>query len=233
MAPTIKCCLFDMDGLLLDTEAVYSKVTQGILSRFGKNFEWSVKSKMIGVQEQEAAKILIDHYQIPMTVEEYLKERNAGHESLFPLCRPLPGVMKLVTYLKSKKIPIAVATSSHRRAFNLKSSQNGELFSLFDAIVCADDHAAIKSKPAPDIFLAAAKAVGFEGRESECLVFEDAPSGVKAGLNAGMHVVWVPDANLTKDEELVRRCAAVLSSLQSCRFCFVSFDQKQFFVQMQ
>ncbi|KAI8622685.1 HAD-like domain-containing protein [Chytriomyces sp. MP71] len=209
--------LFDMDGLLLDTERVYTEVTQEILSRFGKTFTWDIKSKMMGAKERDAAELLIAHYGIEgYTADEYLKQRNALHEAKFPFCKPLPGVLELVSHLQANKVPICVATSSHRIAFHLKASRNSELFSLFGGhIVCGDDKGILKGKPAPDIFLAGARDIGFEDVDySKCLVFEDAPSGVRAGLAAGCQVVWIPDAQLELDPELVGKCAKVLKSME-------------------
>ncbi|KAJ3294301.1 glutathione synthase [Rhizoclosmatium sp. JEL0117] len=220
MPTPVTHALFDMDGLLLDTERVYSEVTNAILARFGKTFDWSVKSRMMGAKERDAANILIEAYGIEgYTADDYLKERNAMHESRFPDCKPLPGVLRLIKHLKDSNVPICVATSSHRKAFELKSSKNGELFGLFDGnITCGDDAQIKKGKPAPDIFLAGAKSLGFNAATDQdyqkCLVFEDAPSGVLAGLNAGMQVVWIPDSQLELDPELVKRCAKVLKSME-------------------
>ncbi|KAI9350727.1 HAD-like domain-containing protein [Obelidium mucronatum] len=219
--------LFDMDGLLLDTERVYSEVTNEILARFGHTFSWTVKSRMMGAKELDAANILIEHYNIQnYTASDYLKERNAMHESRFPNCKPLPGVVKLVKHLKAHNIPICVATSSHRAAYNLKSSKNGELFDLFgEHVTCGDDSHIKKGKPAPDLFLEGARALGFTAETpsdfQKCLVFEDAPSGVLAGLNAGMQVVWIPDVNLELDPELEKRCAKVIRSMED-------FDPSEF-----
>ncbi|KAI9209394.1 HAD-like domain-containing protein [Polychytrium aggregatum] len=215
--PPVTHVLFDMDGLLLDTEAVYTKVTNDIVSRYGKTYDWDLKSKMMGMKERDAGELLVRTLGIPMTVDEYLAERNAGHEALFPHCRPLPGVMKLVSHLKKHNIPIAVATSSHRSAFELKSSLNGELFGLFDGhITCGDDPSIKHGKPAPDLFLAAAKALGNPLVDPRsCLVFEDSNPGVLAGLNAGMSVVWIPDPNLkTDDPTLGERVSDVLGSME-------------------
>ena len=168
---------------------------------------------MMGVKEREAANILISELKLPMTTDEYLAERNAGHADKFPHCKPMPGVMRLVLHLKENGIPIVVATSSHRKAFELKASNNQALFSQFEGnIVCGDDVRVVNSKPAPDIFLAAASDIKSANPET-CLVFEDAPSGVKAGLNAGMNVVWIPDPNLAIDHELASRCVEVLKSM--------------------
>jgi beta-phosphoglucomutase-like phosphatase (HAD superfamily) len=123
--------------------------------------------------------------------------------------------MKLVRHLKGKGIPIAVATSSHRKAFELKSSQNGELFDLFDEIVCGDDMEIKKGKPAPDLFLTAAKKLGHDLEDcSNCLVFEDAPSGVTAGLNANMAVCWVHDIKMSVDEHLKSNVHECIHSME-------------------
>ncbi|KAJ3232662.1 Pseudouridine-5'-phosphatase [Chytriomyces hyalinus] len=209
--------LFDMDGLLLDTERVYSEVTSEILARYGKTFSWEVKSQMMGAKERDAAEILVSHYAIPMTPEEYLVERNAMHEARFPLCKPLPGVQRFVQHLHRHAVPMCVATSSHRRAFELKSKNNQPLFSLFgDKVTCGDDALIKRGKPAPDIFLAGAHSLGvpLDADHTSCLVFEDAPSGVMAGLAAGCQVIWIPDVNLALDPVLVTKCARVLKSME-------------------
>lgn len=119
---------------------------------------------------------------------------------------------------------MAVATSSHKSAFCLKSSRNAELFDMFEGkIICGDSPSVAHGKPAPDIFLAAAKELlGHDLKDpSNCLVFEDAPSGVKAGLAAGMQVCWIPDRNLTMDEELKAKAHCIIYSMED-------FDPVQF-----
>ena len=94
-----------------------------------------------------------------------------------------------------------MATSSYRRNFELKATNNQHLFTLFDVIVCGDDPAIVHGKPNPDIFYVArdrlAEHFGHSDVKNEnCLVFEDSPIGVKAGVNASMKVLWVPDENI-------------------------------------
>jgi len=71
----VRSVIFDVDGLLLDTEIVYTRVTQKIVSRFGKTFDWSIKANMIGRAEAESARYLVQALDLPITPDEYLAER--------------------------------------------------------------------------------------------------------------------------------------------------------------
>ncbi|KAI3630974.1 hypothetical protein MIR68_011004 [Amoeboaphelidium protococcarum] len=218
----IKYCIFDMDGLLLNTEHIYSLVTTEILSRYGRQYSWTLKSKLMGLRQQEAAELMIRELELEgvLTPEDYLMERNAKHAELFPTAKPLAGVEKLIRHLKANGIPIAVATSSHLDAFKLKTSsaENQHLFSLFDTIVTGCDPEVLQGKPQPDIFLVAARRLGVTSDDDykHCLVFEDAPNGVLAGLRAKMNVVWVPDGQLDHSEykQCVDGVCAILKSLE-------------------
>jgi hypothetical protein len=80
---SIRYILFDCDGLILDTERVYSEATQHILDRYGKTFEWSLKAKMMGLRAPEAGKLLVDELKIDLSAEDYLTEREILHVRLF------------------------------------------------------------------------------------------------------------------------------------------------------
>jgi len=200
--------LFDMDGLLLDTEIIYTQVTQQIVGRFGKIFDWSIKSNMLGRRAEESSRYLVNALQLPISPEDYLNERDALLREAFPLCAELPGAKKLVSHLSNIAVPIAVASSSSRELFELKV-KNHPWFSLFDAIVTGDDPDIREGKPAPDIFLRAAKLI--DGSPKHTLVFEDAPSGLAAATAAGMRTVVVPDANM--DRSRYQGAALILDSL--------------------
>jgi pseudouridine-5'-monophosphatase len=131
--------------------------------------------------------MVVETYKLPMTTQEYLNMTAIIQEDLFPHVNLLPGVEKLVHHLHAHGIPIAVATSSTRSKFTLKTSLNKEIFELFDVIICGDDKEIKNGKPAPDLFLAAQQHLGNPPAEN-CLVFEDAVNGVQAGLNANMNV---------------------------------------------
>ena len=199
-----------MDGLLLDTERIYTQITQSIVGRYGKTYDWSLKSNMIGRPALDSARYLVKMLELPITPEEYLKERSVLAPTEFPKCMPMPGARELVRHLKSHDIPIAVATSSNRGLYEIKTTHHQDWFGLFDAIVTGDDPEISQGKPAPDIFLVAAKRLGVD--PASALVFEDAPSGLAAGVAAGARVITVPDPNM--DPSRYAEATQVLASLE-------------------
>ncbi len=194
MAPLITHVIYDNDGLLLDTEPFYTKAHQIIAARYGKVFDWSVKSKMIGLRAEDSANVLIGALQLPLSVPEYLETRRHLLEEMFPQAEPLPGALRLTMHLHKVSIPQAVATSSDEHYFDLKITRHREWFSIFQCIVFGDDPEIKHGKPAPDIFLLAAKRLQASPRR--CLVFEDSPAGVEAARAAGMFVIAVPDPHM-------------------------------------
>ena len=170
------------------------------------NHSFQLTSNVTPAAEREAAIYLLSFFpDISLTIDSYLLQRNALQDALWPTVPLLPGVQKLVHHLHSHKIPIAVATGSLRRNFELKTAHHSELFGYFEGnVVCGDDelkggNGKIRGKPEPDVFLVAAREtlgrnVGDrEGctdsqkvERSKGLVFEDALPGMQAGKRAGM-----------------------------------------------
>ncbi|GIL92925.1 hypothetical protein Vretifemale_20344 [Volvox reticuliferus] len=215
MAPTVLAVIFDMDGLLLDTEKAYTIAQQHILDRFGRTFTWELKAQMMGRQALEAAKVLLDALQLSpaeITPEQFLSERDALLHDIFPESPLLPGAERLVRHLAAHRIPIAVATGSNQSQFALKTSKHRDLFALFDNVVTGD--MVHRAKPDPAIFLRAVEGLPPPiPAPASVLVFEDAPNGVQAALAAGMQVVMVPDGGLPVE---LQRCGAtaLLGSLE-------------------
>jgi pseudouridine-5'-monophosphatase len=185
--------LFDLDGVLLDTEGLYTDATQAVVGRHGKTYDWAIKRHTMGRDARFGARYLIDQLRIPMTVEEFLDERQPILEGLLATCSAMRGAEGFVRTLSSRGIPIAVATSSDRKLFELKIGSH-DWFHLFDAIVCGDDPRVRAKKPSPDIFLAAAEDLG--AVPSQCLVVEDSVAGIEAARAARMPVIAMPDPEL-------------------------------------
>jgi len=126
--------------------------------------------------------------------------------SLLSLCA---GAKELTAYFKKHDIPMAVATSSVKEAVQLKLRKHQEWFQVFSFVITGDDEQVKQGKPAPDIFLAAARGIGVD--PAHCLIFEDSPSGAEAGANAGGIVVAVPDPIMP--HERYPRAQLILQSL--------------------
>ena len=181
--------LFDLDGVLLDTEGLYTQATQAIVGRYGKTYDWSLKRHLLGRDALLGASNLMERLQIPLTGEEYLALQRPILEELFRSSPAMPGAETFVRELAAEGAAMAVATSTERKFYDLKVLPH-EWFSLFHAVVCGDDPNVGARKPAPDIFLAAARKLGAEPRQ--CIVIEDSPAGVQAGIAAGMRVIAMP-----------------------------------------
>lgn len=150
-----------------------------------------------------------------MSHEEFVARNSELQAEAFRHCKPLPGVQALLKNLQNAKpkLHMAVATSSIRRNFDIKTESMKDMFSVFakDQIVVGDDERVPKGrgKPLPDIYLVALQTINEHIRKttpderpvhpSECIVFEDSVPGVEAGRRAGMRVVWCPHPGLLNE----------------------------------
>lgn len=217
--PRITHVIYDNDGLLLDTEPFYTKAHETLAGRYGKVFDWTVKSKMIGLRAEDSANVVIHDLELPLSVEEYLEERKHLLEELFPKAEPMPGAVRLSMHLHRAGIPQAVATSSDRYYFDLKITRHREWFSIFQCVVLGDDPEIKSGKPAPDIFLLAADRM--QARPDHCLVIEDSPAGIEAARAAGMFAIAVPDPHM--EDSAYAGAHQILRSLEAfdpVRWCF-------------
>lgn len=204
----MKCgAIFDMDGLLFDTEMVYDIIWKKVAERRGLTLQEQMLSKMRGVGREEMTKIILRYWpwEDPAAIRTELFEEAA--EELRKKVPVKSGVTKLLEYLREKGVKMAVASGSPLESIksNLKVAK---IDSYFDVVVSGEQVS--YGKPAPDIFLLAAKELRLE--PAACYVFEDAPSGVYAAVKAGCTTVMVPD-RLPPTEELYQMAAGIYESL--------------------
>jgi pseudouridine 5'-phosphatase len=196
-----------MDGLLIDSEDLYTLCTNAVLREYGKpDLPWNIKAKLQGRPGPEAGRIFQEWAQLPIGREEFYAKTRALQEKYFPSTQPLAGVRELLHSMAQRtnsKVEMALATSSMKANFKHKTTHlESDIFWVFapENRVLGDDPriAEGRGKPAPDIYLLALETINDrlrrEGRKDiepqECLVFEDSVPGVEAGRRAGMQVVW-------------------------------------------
>ena len=183
--------IFDLDGVLLDTEPLYTQATAQVAARFGKVYDWSVKRDCIGRGTLEAARVIVDALALPLSPEALVRERDVVLTALVARAPAMLGAEAFTRALAARRVPLAIATSTEAPLYTIKAAAHRAWLGIFGAAVCGDDPRVARPKPAPDIFLAAAEDLG--APPASCLVFEDSPFGVEAARAAGMQVIALPD----------------------------------------
>jgi pseudouridine-5'-monophosphatase len=210
----VRHVIFDLDGVLLDTESIYTDANNSVTARYGKTQDWSIKGNMIGRPALDAARYFVDALELPLSPEAYLEARDEYLREHIAHAAAMAGAEAFTRDLHRLGIPIAVATSTESLLYQVKVAPHAPWFSIFSAIVCGDDVRVLRGKPAPDIFLVAARELGAE--PETCVVFEDSPAGVEAALAAGMQVIALPDPNM--DHARYPGADAIIKSFDECRF---------------
>jgi pseudouridine-5'-monophosphatase len=208
-----------MDGLLINTEDLYTKCANIVLEKHGRPpLPWSIKVQLMGIPGSSNGNTFHEWAQLPISREQFKQEQAEQQRIHFPECQPLPGVQELLGHLKTAKnaagypLQMALATSSVRESYELKT-RGPITTALLDLI--PPDHRVLgddlrvrqgRGKPAPDIYLLALKCINDTLPHGvpaitpmECLVFEDSVIGVEAGRRAMMRTVWVPHPALLEE----------------------------------
>jgi len=208
----IKAVLFDMDGLIFDTEGLYKKSWQHAVSEQGLELTDKYYQKFIGVQDAECERLLDMKFgeqldmarfrQVRDTMLDAERENGIAYKT---------GFKELFAELKGREFKCALVTSSA-----LPQAQHHfagtDYLSLFDAVITAEK---VKNgKPAPDCYCMASEQLDIA--PVECLVLEDSNNGMRAGLNAGCHAIMIPDL-LKPDEDVAERATSVVGSLAEVR----------------
>jgi beta-phosphoglucomutase-like phosphatase (HAD superfamily) len=190
MASTARAAIFDNDGLLLDTEEAWTRAELDLFAAYGRRFTTEHKRKLIGSSRSLAAIKLEAMLERPGEGEALMDELHelVMQEALLGV-EPRPGAVALLARLSDAGVALAVASNAEREFLQRTLSSAGLLEDgPFAAIVSAND--VEQPKPAPDIYLEAARRLGVA--PGDAVALEDSPIGVAAAAAAGMFVIGVP-----------------------------------------
>lgn len=212
MSETFEALLFDMDGVLADSEALWTEIDATLLGEHGITYNGEHKADILGTNFPTALGFYRTRYELRTSVEElYLRRHEIAADFYANRIGMYPAARDVLETLRERGFKIGLATSSIRPLAEPWLARHG-LARFFDALTTGDE--VEHGKPAPDIYLEAARRVGaVPGR---CLVIEDAFAGVQAGKSAGMTVFAIPDArwtDVTKFEGLADKVLGGLDEL--------------------
>ncbi len=203
MLTNIKACLFDMDGTLLESMHVWKDIDIEFLGRYGHELPSTLQREIEGMSFIETARYIKKRFDLPQTPEEITVIWNEmAYEKYSKEIGFKEGAFAFVKMLKAKGIRTAICTSNSRELVDAALNNLG-LAPYFDTVITSCEVGA--GKPAPDIYLEAARRVGVA--PEHCLVFEDIVPGLTAGKRAGMKLCAVEDAYSADQREAKKEMA--------------------------
>ncbi|KAH8413145.1 hypothetical protein KR009_008283, partial [Drosophila setifemur] len=193
--------IFDCDGTLLDTENLYMNVVNEAMNPFGKFYTRQDQMRFMGLPADRLCPALVKEFQLPVTGSKFQDLFKVIDRRIMQNVSLMPGVRELLLHLHEFRIPMAIATSSSKYMVDLKWKPHNDLKLVFHHIVCGDDPELKpgRGKPFPDIYHLAASRFNRPVEPKNCLVFEDSPNGLKAGVSAGMQAVFIPESQELRD----------------------------------
>ncbi len=186
----IQACIFDLDGVIVDTAKYHFQAWRRLANELGFDFSEADNEQLKGVSRMESLDIILSWggLTLPEAQKRELAERkNEWYKELISHMQPaeiLPGVLAFLEELQQRGIRLALGSASKNAGAVMQSIGLAQRFE-----VVVDGHLATRSKPDPQVFLMAAQAMGLA--PGQCIVFEDAESGVEAALRGGFYAVGV------------------------------------------
>jgi HAD superfamily hydrolase (TIGR01509 family) len=205
---TIVAVIFDLDGVLVDSETIWDSARREVVARRGGTWRPDATRAMMGMSSLEWSTYLRDELGVradPGTIgAEVVAFMEREYETRLPL---LPGAAETVRDLAAHW-PLGLASSSNRPIIELFLDASG-LRPCFTATVSSEEVA--RGKPAPDVYLEAARRIGVTARR--CVAIEDSTNGILAGVAAGMAVIAIPNAHFPPDDAARRAASVVIGHL--------------------
>ena len=200
----IKAVIFDMDGVIINSEHLWDRGLSELMSRYGAVYDEETKILCMGRSLEESSEVMKKMHNIDIGTTTFVQEQIAIVIALYDKELDfMPGFMSLNDSLRLRNVKTCIATSSEEILMKAVDSKL-DLTRLFYGNVVFRQPP-LRSNPAPDLFLAAASKLGV--KPEECVVIEDSPFGVEAALNAGMKVIAVTSSthakHLTKADLIV------------------------------
>ena len=210
---TFDATVFDLDGLLVDSETVWNDARREFAAERGVNWTAEDHAAVMGVATHEWVRFMDERLGLSDMsagqIERVIVDRVATvYESQIPF---LPGAVEIVRAAEAAG-PVAIASGSVRRLIDLVVA-HPELEGIFGVIVSADEVA--RGKPSPDVYLEAARRLGV--RPEDCVCLEDSGNGIRAGKAAGMRVVAVPDPRYAPSADALALADEVVASLDEAK----------------
>ncbi len=211
----IEAVIFDVDGSLCDSMWLWKQIDIDYLGKFGLALPDSLQTEIEGMSFYQTAVYIKEKFHIPDSLEQMMADWNEMSAEMYLKHVPLkPGAAEFLQSCKARGIKLGIATSNSRELFSNLERRHG-LDRIIDAVMTGSE--VINGKPAPDIYLAAAKALGVDPKK--CLVFEDIIPGIQAGKAAGMKVCAVRDKySLHQDVEKHRLADYYIEDYYDIRF---------------
>ncbi len=205
----ITTILFDMDGVIADSEPHWSQIDTELLARYGHLYTDEHKRNVMGKSFPRSSGYYIETFGLPMTIQELTDERKIIALGYYTThIQPFEHAVRVLDWLRAHNLRIGLATSADSSiAFPFLERHN--LREKFDALTTGEE--VTHGKPSPDIYLLAAKKL--EAASQNCLVVEDALAGVQAGKSASMRVAAIPDAHFVNPQDYVGFADFLLDNL--------------------
>lgn len=192
-----KAIIFDMDGLLVDSEVIWQAAETELFTSRGHVYTEEVRAPIVGMRVDAFMDYLRNYYRLPESVEMLVDELNQRMIKLIPHQVPAnPGAQELLNWIVQNNIPRAIASNSSREIIDVTVETQG-WGEIFQVRCTGDDEQA--GKPAPDVYLTAARRLGVDPRD--CVALEDSLNGSRAVVAAGMTCFAVPDRSHSKPED--------------------------------